>query len=112
MPATLLAVHHLSYYEAVDRLPLGAATTMEFLGPFAIALFGSRRATDLLWACLAMPAVSCCSATPAFRSMPRDSPSALSPGAAGAATSSSPNAWLNASPTVADWPSPSSGDLY
>ncbi|WP_079177011.1 DMT family transporter [Streptomyces sp. MUSC 14] len=50
---TLLAVHHLSYYEAVDRLPLGAATTMEFLGPFAIALFGSRRATDLLWACLA-----------------------------------------------------------
>ncbi|BDM70302.1 membrane protein [Streptomyces nigrescens] len=54
---TLLAVHHLSYYEAVDRLPLGAATTMEFLGPFAIALFGSRRAADLLWACLAAAGV-------------------------------------------------------
>ncbi|GAA2609778.1 EamA family transporter [Streptomyces tubercidicus] len=54
---TLLAVHHLSYYEAVERLPLGAATTMEFLGPFAIALFGSRRATDLLWACLAAAGV-------------------------------------------------------
>ncbi|MCQ4079407.1 EamA family transporter [Streptomyces sp. RB6PN25] len=54
---TLLAVHHLSYYEAVDRLPLGAATTMEFLGPFAIALFASRRATDLLWACLAAAGV-------------------------------------------------------
>ncbi|QHA09371.1 EamA family transporter [Streptomyces broussonetiae] len=54
---TLLAVHHLSYYEAVDRIPLGAATTMEFLGPFAIALFGSRRATDLLWACLAAAGV-------------------------------------------------------
>ncbi|GGX43445.1 EamA family transporter [Streptomyces noursei] len=54
---TLLAIHHLSYYEAVDRIPLGAATTMEFLGPFAIALFGSRRATDLLWACLAAAGV-------------------------------------------------------
>ncbi|AJC60548.1 hypothetical protein GZL_08000 [Streptomyces sp. 769] len=54
---TLLAVHHLGYYEAVDRLPLGAATTMEFLGPFAIALFGSRRAADLLWAGLAAAGV-------------------------------------------------------
>ncbi|MFJ9855858.1 EamA family transporter [Streptomyces sp. NPDC101150] len=50
---TLLAVHHLSYYEAVDRIPLGAATTLEFLGPFAVALVGSRRPADLLWACLA-----------------------------------------------------------
>ncbi|WP_405843801.1 EamA family transporter [Streptomyces platensis] len=54
---TLLTIHHLSYYEAVDRLPLGAATTMEFLGPFAIALFGSRRTVDLLWACLAAAGV-------------------------------------------------------
>ncbi|MFJ5534124.1 EamA family transporter [Streptomyces sp. NPDC093261] len=54
---TLLALHHLAYYEAVDRLPLGAATTLEFLGPFAIALCGSRRVTDLLWACLAATGV-------------------------------------------------------
>ncbi|BCK66819.1 hypothetical protein Srufu_007720 [Streptomyces libani subsp. rufus] len=54
---TLLTIHHLSYYEAVDRLPLGAATTMEFLGPFAIALFGSRRTVDLLWTCLAAAGV-------------------------------------------------------
>ncbi|MEV6112965.1 EamA family transporter [Streptomyces sp. NPDC052109] len=50
---SLLALHHLAYYEAVARLPLGAATTLEFLGPFAIALCGSRRAPDLLWAGLA-----------------------------------------------------------
>jgi inner membrane transporter RhtA len=50
---TLLAAHHLAYYEAVARLPLGAATTLEFLGPLAIALCGSRRASDLLWAVLA-----------------------------------------------------------
>lgn len=54
---TLLALHHLAYYEAVDRLPLGAATTLEFLGPFTIALCGSRRFSDLLWACLAAAGV-------------------------------------------------------
>ncbi|MGJ5756015.1 inner membrane transporter RhtA [Streptomyces puniciscabiei] len=54
---TLLAAHHLAYYEAVARLPLGAATTLEFLGPFAIALCGSRRAPDLLWAGLAATGV-------------------------------------------------------
>jgi inner membrane transporter RhtA len=53
----LLASHHLSYYEAVDRLPLGAATTVEFSGPFLIATIGSRRATDLLWTCLAAAGV-------------------------------------------------------
>lgn len=54
---TLLAVHHLSYYEAVDRLPLGAATTVEFTGPFLVAAIGSRRAAHLLWACLAAAGV-------------------------------------------------------
>ncbi|WP_245235877.1 EamA family transporter [Streptomyces durhamensis] len=54
---TLLAVHHLAYYEAVARLPLGAATTLEFLGPFALALCGSRRAPDLMWAGLAATGV-------------------------------------------------------
>ncbi|MEU7303018.1 EamA family transporter [Streptomyces sp. NPDC007189] len=54
---TLLAAHHLAYYEAVARLPLGAATTLELLGPFAIALCGSRRAPDLVWAGLAATGV-------------------------------------------------------
>jgi len=50
---TLLAVHHLAYYEAVGRIPLGAATTIEFLGPFALALATSRRPADLVWSLLA-----------------------------------------------------------
>jgi inner membrane transporter RhtA len=50
---TLIAIHHLSYYEALDRIPLGAATTVEFCGPFLIAAAGSRRAIDALWTCLA-----------------------------------------------------------
>ncbi|HEX3961969.1 MAG TPA: hypothetical protein VHZ03_35960, partial [Trebonia sp.] len=48
------AIHHLSYYEALDRIPLGAATTVEFSGPFLIAAAGSRRAIDALWTCLAL----------------------------------------------------------
>jgi|SRR5579875_52297 len=39
----LLAVHHLAFYGAVDRLPLGVAVTLEFCGPLAVALAGSRR---------------------------------------------------------------------
>ncbi|MEV6113894.1 EamA family transporter [Streptomyces sp. NPDC052109] len=54
---TLLALHHLAYYEAVDRLPPGAATPLEVLGPFVIALCGSGRASDLLWASLAATGV-------------------------------------------------------
>ena len=54
---TLIAIHHLSYYEALDRIPLGAAATVEFSGPFLIAAAGSRRATDALWTCLAAAGV-------------------------------------------------------
>ncbi|GGN42530.1 membrane protein [Streptomyces kronopolitis] len=50
---TLLAGHHIAFFEAVNHIPLGIVATIEFLGPFAIALAGSRRALDLLPACLA-----------------------------------------------------------
>ena len=42
-----------SFYEALDRLPLGPAVTIEFVGPLAVAIAGSRRALDLLWVVLA-----------------------------------------------------------
>ena len=49
----VLAAMNWSFYEALNRLPLGPAVTVEFAGPLALAIAGSRRLIDLLWAGLA-----------------------------------------------------------
>src|SRR5579864_9748472 len=42
-----------TFYEALDRAPLGVVVTVEFLGPLAVAVLGSRKASDFVWVVLA-----------------------------------------------------------
>lgn len=55
---------NICIYEAFARLPLGIAVTLEFLGPLAVAVLGSRRALDVLWAMLALAGVALLGFTP------------------------------------------------
>jgi len=48
-----LAFMNFAIYQAFARIPLGIAVTIEFLGPLAVALAGSRRWLDAFWALLA-----------------------------------------------------------
>lgn len=45
------------FYQAIDRIPLGAAVTLEVLGPLLLSVIVSRRAAGLLWAGLALAGV-------------------------------------------------------
>ena len=48
-----LGLMNWTFYEAIQRIPLGAAVTLEFVGPLAVAVFGSHRRRDLVWVALA-----------------------------------------------------------
>jgi inner membrane transporter RhtA len=49
----VLAAMNFSFYEALARIPLGVAVTVEFSGPLLLALIASRRWLDGMWALMA-----------------------------------------------------------
>src|SRR6201994_1498449 len=55
--ALVYAVMNLTLYTAIDRVGLGLAVTLEFLGPLTVALAGSRRRLDAVCAVIAAGAV-------------------------------------------------------
>ncbi len=48
-----LGIMNWAFYQSFQRIPLGIAVTLEFLGPLTLAVVGSRRARDLVWVGLA-----------------------------------------------------------
>jgi inner membrane transporter RhtA len=56
--AVVFATMNLTLYTAIQRLGLGLGVTLEFLGPLAVAIAGSRRPRDLGCAIAAAPAVA------------------------------------------------------
>jgi inner membrane transporter RhtA len=54
----VLAGMNTSFYFAIDRLPLGVAVAVEFIGPMAVAVASSRRPADLAWVGLAAASVA------------------------------------------------------
>ncbi|MEU8510773.1 EamA family transporter [Kitasatospora sp. NPDC048722] len=48
---------NILFYQAIDRIPLGPAVTLEVLGPLVLSVVAARRAVSLVWAALALAGV-------------------------------------------------------
>jgi inner membrane transporter RhtA len=48
---------NLCFYESLDRIPLGIAVTLEFVGPLTVAIVGTRSRRDVVWVVFAAAGV-------------------------------------------------------
>lgn len=48
-----LGAMNLIFYLAIERIPIGLAVTLEFIGPLLVAIVGSKRLVDYCWVLLA-----------------------------------------------------------
>lgn len=54
----VLGTMNIVFYMSLSRIPLGVAVTVEFVGPLAVAVFGSRRGVDIAWVVLAAAGIA------------------------------------------------------
>ncbi|HYO03877.1 MAG TPA: EamA family transporter [Mycobacterium sp.] len=62
--AISLAAMNLCFYEAISRIPLGIAVTIEVLGPLVLSVALSRRRIAWMWALLAFTGIAALGLTP------------------------------------------------
>ncbi|RZM24115.1 MAG: DMT family transporter [Pedobacter sp.] len=54
----MLGAMNFVFYLAAERIPLGLAVALEFVGPLLVAVFGSKRPMDYLWVILAASGIA------------------------------------------------------
>ncbi|WP_165778588.1 EamA family transporter [Mesorhizobium wenxiniae] len=58
-----MAIQNSAFLSAIDRIPLGVAVTIEFMGPIFVAVVGSRRKVEFMWVMLAAAGIALLSPT-------------------------------------------------
>ncbi|HMI04584.1 MAG TPA: DMT family transporter [Pedobacter sp.] len=53
-----LGAMNVIFYMSLERIPLGLAVTLEFIGPLLLAVAGSRRIIEFLWVLLAAAGIA------------------------------------------------------